>query len=162
MKRFQFFVFTALLTLLLSVNVLAAEKEDREGDSATEEAIASSVRTGEVTESFSVRYVLEDGITRYVNFSVDCWFTAEWDEGYGGYISEAVFGNVTDANIDGEPVPMPKVLNASERDGDKYYMEYKINNQNEFLMRVEVCCDEWGEVYLRIRVIYPDEEDLCV
>lgn len=146
-RVFKILVLAAALTMMFSMNVLAAEKET-DSEEAELQSLASYVRTGEVEDSFSVAYSFFDGIERYVNFSVSCRFTAVWDEGYGGHIAEAEFGNITDADIEGQAVPMQKTQEEAIQKGDIYVMYYIVNNRSDFKVRVEVKCDEWGEVTL--------------
>jgi len=109
------------------------------------EAQASQEKTSDITQTLSVSYTDIAGVVRNLVFTVKCTYTAVWDEGYGGGITEAIFWEATNAASDGVPVALIKEYSCSQTKGDRKYMDYRAR---DLIVRVYVGVDEWGDVSL--------------
>lgn len=124
------------MMLMVGVGILAGKPTD---------VYASQIVTSEITEPFSIGYTDNAGIYRTLSFSVKCTYTAVWDEGYSGYIAEAIFWEATNEYVGTTPVTMDKVYISSQTSGGNKYMDYMVN---QIVVRVYVGVDEWGDVDL--------------
>lgn len=106
---------------------------------------ASESETTDITKTLSIGYTDDAGIYRILSFTVKCSYTAVWDEGYVGYITDSTFYDITDAHVENTQVIMTKKYPSSQTYGNNKYMDYRTD---ELTVRVLVGVDEWGNADL--------------
>lgn len=136
-KIFKVLAMVMILTMMFSVNVFATE---------TQSMIMprSQGYDGSFTENYSLPYSDELDNTHYLTYNAHCDYTVAWDEGYSGWVTDAVF-SVSNTKANGIVCSFNKQYVSSCKCNGTAKMDYKVN-YSDYYVRVYVSCDEWGNV----------------
>lgn len=137
--------FGIMMTMMLTMyntNIYAAEVTTKE---ETVTVMETQGCNSNISEYFEWEYVDELGDVSTISFNAHCTYGVQWDEGYSGWVTDAVF-SVSNTKVNGSDRTFTKCYGVSQQNGSNKYMDYSITSQ--YRIRVSLSCDEWGDVSL--------------